>query len=102
MRIYKDIGFICFHPLPPPPNKDIKNKDILLKYLTPSLLPKIRTDAPFVFGLKKTDFLFLSHNFYGVGKFKNKLVKCSWETWDFFVKFLHFSNQILYIQGKDT
>ena len=26
-RIYKDIGFICFDPLPPPPNKDIKNKD---------------------------------------------------------------------------
>ena len=35
-RIYNDIGFICFDPLPPPPNKDI-----------------------------------------GVGKFKNKLVKCS-------------------------
>ena len=76
-RIYKDIGFICFDPLPPPPNKDIKNKDILLNYLTPSLLPKIRTYEPFVFGFKKPDFAFLSHNFYGVGKFKNKLVKCS-------------------------
>ena len=31
-RIYKDIGFICFDPLPPTPNKDIKNKDILLNY----------------------------------------------------------------------
>ena len=48
-RIYKDIGFICFDPLPPPP---IKNKDILLNYLTPSLLPKIRTYEPFVFGFK--------------------------------------------------
>ena len=76
-RIYKDIGFICFDPLPPPPNKDIKNKDILLKFLTPSLLPKIRTYEPFVFGFKKTDFAFFSHNFYGVGKFKKKLVKCS-------------------------
>ena len=28
-RIYKDIGFICFDPLPPPPNKDIKDRDIL-------------------------------------------------------------------------
>ena len=27
-RIYKDIGFIYFDPLPPPLNKDIKNKDI--------------------------------------------------------------------------
>ena len=45
--IYKDIGFICFDPLPPPPNKDIKNKDILLIYLTPSLVPKIRTNEPF-------------------------------------------------------
>ena len=51
-RIYKDIGFICFDPLPPPPNKDIKNKDILLNYLTPSLLPKIRTYEQFVFGFK--------------------------------------------------
>ena len=32
-RIYKDISFICFDPLPPPPNKDIKNKYILLNYL---------------------------------------------------------------------
>jgi len=76
-RIYKDIGFICFDPLPPPPNKDIKNKDILLIYLTPSLVPKIRTHEPFVFGFKKPDFAFFSHNFYGVGKFKKKLVKCS-------------------------
>ena len=75
--IYKDIGFICFDPLPPPPNKDIKNKDILLIYLTPSLVPKIRTYEPFVFGFKKPDFAFFSHNFYGVGKFKKKLVKCS-------------------------
>ena len=75
--IYKDIGFICFDPLPPPPNKDIKNKDILLKFLTPSLLPKIRTYEPFVFGFKKPDFAFFSHNFYGVGKSKKKLVKCS-------------------------
>ena len=52
-RLYKDIGFICFDRLPPPPNKDIKNKDILLNYLTPSLLPKIRTYEPFVFGFKK-------------------------------------------------
>ena len=78
--LYKDIGFICFDPLPPPLNKDIENKDILLIYLTPSLLPKIRTYEPFVFGFKKPDFAFLSHNFYGVGKFKNKLVKCSQET----------------------
>ena len=28
----KDFGFICFDPHPPPPNKDIKNKDILLNY----------------------------------------------------------------------
>ena len=75
--IYKDIGFICFEPLPPPPNKDIKNKDILLIYLTPSLVPKIRTYEPFVFGFKKPDFAFFSHNFYGVGKSKKKLVKCS-------------------------
>ena len=75
--IYKDIGFICFDPLPPPPNKDIKNKDILLIYLTPSLVPKIRTYEPFVFGFKKPDFAFFSHNFYGVGKSKKKLVKCS-------------------------
>ena len=46
----------------------------MLNYLTPSLLPKIRTYEPFVFGFKKPDFAFLSHNFYGVGKFKNKLV----------------------------
>ena len=32
-RIYKDICFICFDPLPPAPNKDIKNKYILLNYL---------------------------------------------------------------------
>ena len=76
-RLYKDIGFICFDTLPPPPNKDIKNKDILLIYLTPSLVPKIRTYEPFVFGFKKPDFAFFSHNFYGVGKFKKKLVKCS-------------------------
>ena len=74
-RICKDIGFICFDPLPPPPNKNIKNKDILLNYLTHSLLPKIWTYEPFVFGFKKPDFAFLSHNFYGVGKFKNKLDK---------------------------
>jgi len=72
-----NIDFICFDPLPPPPNKDIKNKDILLIYLTPSLVPKIRTYEPFVFGFKKPDFAFFSHNFYGVGKFKKKLVKCS-------------------------
>ena len=42
----KKIGFICFDPLPLPPNKDIKNKDILLNYFTPSLLPKIRTYEP--------------------------------------------------------
>ena len=70
---YKDIGSSCFDPLPPPPNKDIKNKDILLNFLTPSLLPKIRTYEPFVFGFKKPDFEFLSHNFYGVAKFENKL-----------------------------
>ena len=75
--IYKDIGFICFDPLPPPPYKDIKNKDILLIYLTPSLISKIRTYEPFVFGFKKPDFAFFSQNFYGVGKFKKKLVKCS-------------------------
>ena len=68
---------LTFDPLLPPPNKDIKNKDILLNFLTPSLLPKIRTYEPFVFGFKKTDFAFSRHNFYGVGKFKNKLVKCS-------------------------
>ena len=73
-RIYKDIDLFA---LTPPPNKDIKNKNILLKFLTPSLLTKIRTYEPFVFGFKKPYFLFLSHNFYGVGKFENKLVKCS-------------------------
>ena len=75
-RIYKDIGLICFDPLPPPPNKDIKNKDILLIYLTPSLVPKIRTYEPFVFDFKKQHFAFLIQNFYGVGRFKNKLAEC--------------------------
>ena len=48
----KDFGFICFDPHPPPPNKDIKNKDIMLNYFTPSLLPKTRAYEPFVFGFR--------------------------------------------------
>ena len=75
--IFKDIWFICLDPLPLPHNKDMKNKVILASCLTPSLLPKIRTYEPFVFGFKKPDFASLSHNFYGVAKFENKLVKCS-------------------------
>ena len=43
-----DIGFIYLDPLPPPHNKDIKNKDILASCLTPSLLPKIRTYEQFI------------------------------------------------------
>ena len=45
----KDIGFIYLDPLPPPLSKNIKNKDILVNFLTPSLPHKIRT----------YDFLFL-------------------------------------------
>ena len=37
----------------------------------------IRTYEPFVLGFKKPDFASLSHNFYGVAKFENKLVMCS-------------------------
>ena len=48
----------------------------ILLDLTPSLLPKIGTYEPFVFGFKKPDFASLSHNFYGVAKFENK-VMCS-------------------------
>ena len=46
----KDIVSIYFDPLPPPPNKDIKNKDILVSFLTPSLLPKIWTYEQFILG----------------------------------------------------
>ena len=38
-----DIVFFYFDSLPPPPKEDIQIKNILLSFLTPSLLPKIRT-----------------------------------------------------------
>ena len=43
-----DIFHIYIDPLPPPPSKDIKNKDILVSFLTPSHLPKIRTYEQFI------------------------------------------------------
>jgi len=40
--VNKEIVLIYLDPLPPPPNKEIKNKEIFVPFLTPSLLPKIR------------------------------------------------------------
>ena len=96
----KDIVLI-YVLLPPPssPNKDIKNKENLVSFLTPSLLPNIRTYEPFVFCFKKPDFAFLSHNFYGVGKFKNKLVKFKY--FIFREKTLKFVQETTYNWGKN-
>jgi len=38
----KEIVLIYLDPLPPPPKKEIKNKEIFISFLIPSLLPKIR------------------------------------------------------------
>ena len=43
--VNKEIVFIYFYPLPPPPNKEIKNKEIFVSFVTPSLPPKIRTSG---------------------------------------------------------
>ena len=45
--VKKEFVLIYLYPLPPPPNKEIKNKEILVSFVTPSLLPKIRTSGIF-------------------------------------------------------
>ena len=37
--VNKENVLINFDPLPPPPNKEIKNKEIFVPFFTPSLLP---------------------------------------------------------------
>ena len=51
--VKKEIVLIYLYPLPPPPNKEIKNKEILVSFVTPSLLPKIRTSGIFQGGFQK-------------------------------------------------
>ena len=57
----KEIVLIYLDPLPPSPNKEIKNKEIFVPFLTPSLLPKIRKSDIFLGVFKKQNFAFLNH-----------------------------------------
>ena len=55
MCVNKEIVLIYYDPLPPPPNEEMKNMEIFVSFLTPSLLPKIRKSA-------KPNFAFIYHN----------------------------------------
>ena len=60
--VKKEIVLIYLDPLPPPPKKEIKNKEIFVPFLTSSLLPKIRKSDIFLGVFKKPNFAFLNHN----------------------------------------
>ena len=49
-------SLIYLDPLPPPPNKEIKNKEICVPFLTPSLLPEIRKSDIFFGSFQETKF----------------------------------------------
>ena len=56
--LIKEIVLIYLDPLPPPPNKELKDEEIFVHFLTPSLLLKIRKPDIFFGVFKKPNFAF--------------------------------------------